>query len=365
MRRPALGLCTSRASATLLVALALALALGAAAPAHAADDSNSGKLTPAPTVNPQALSSALSSLAQGTNDTQMQQLLAQFESQLNAGNYSSAHQTLLTMQGLDAGSQSGQSSVALNTLINSLSVGSSGASIDPNTLASILNATSSQGQSAQSMSVDMQTLANLMQYVNPTLASQLLQGSNSLSQAAYGNAGTAGGSVPLPGLSGLSGVSVPSVGAPAVPAGAGGFGVPSVSPYAVALPLAAIFAVAALYLSRRRIAGLLSSEKLSGISLLSRRAAPYEHAAAPSDPRGRIEYYFARAVRAMGRRGVSKTESETHREFSSKVSKRPEEPDVVTIASLYERAKFSGRPVGDPDADVAGSALSHIDEGAA
>ena len=64
----------------------------------------------------------------------------------------------------------------------------------------------------------------------------------------------------------------------------------------------------------------------------------------------------------MDRRGVPKTDSETHREFTSKVARRPEEPHVKTISSLYEKAKFSGQGVGNPDADAAQSALSRIGE---
>jgi len=75
----------------------------------------------------------------------------------------------------------------------------------------------------------------------------------------------------------------------------------------------------------------------------------------PTDPRKRIEFYFGKAVRLMARRGVTKSESETHREFSSKCEGTPEREQVGTISSLYEKAKFSGQEVGGSDAYLAAS----------
>ncbi len=354
----------NRSLPALALAFLLVLALSGAlsSPAFAADDSNSGQLTPSPTVDPSALGAALTSLAQGTNDTQMQQLIAQFQSELSAGNYSAASSTLLQLQ--NAGSAQ-QNSPALNTLLNSLSVGSNGASINPNLLASILNAAQpgNSGEPPQRMSVDLQTLAGLMQYVNPTLASQLLQGSASLSQSAYGAGNAGGGKVSFPGISGLPGLSVPSIGTPSVPAGAGGIGLPSISPVALVGPILIVVSVAALFLSRKRLAGFLSATRLPGVPFGRGPGVQLaEPSVAPTDPRGKIEYYFVKAVRLMGRRGVPKTDSETHREFSSKVESRPEAPHVKTIVSLYEKAKFSGQSVGDPEADEAQSALRLIGE---
>jgi len=345
-----------------LTILSFILSAGLVAlPARAADDSNSGQLTPSPTVNPQDLNAALSSLAQGTNDSQMQQLLSQFQSELNSGDLNSASSTLLQLQGLS--NSQGGSSPALNALLNSLTIGDNGASINANTLASILNSTSSSSsESPQRLSVDMQTLASLMQLASPTLASQLLQDSSSLSQSAFGaSAKSGGGSISFPGLSGFSGLSVPSVGTPSV-GGGGGFGIPSVSPEMLAFPAITIGAVAAVYLSRKRLARLMSVQRMPGVPLARNSGVETAPLKAPSDPRGRIEFYFWKTVRVMDRRGVPKTDSETHREFASKVSSRPEEPDVRTISSLYEKAKFSGQGVGNPDADAARSALSRIGE---
>ena len=82
--------------------LAAFLLLGAAGvlaiPAQAADDSNAGQLTQTPTVTPQQLNAALSALAGGTNDTQVQKLISQLQSELAGGNYNGAASTLVTTE---------------------------------------------------------------------------------------------------------------------------------------------------------------------------------------------------------------------------------------------------------------------------
>jgi hypothetical protein len=341
----------------LLASLLLLGAVGLLAfPAHAADDSNAGQLTQTPTVTPQQLNTALGALAQGTNDTQVQQLMSQLQSQLAGGNYTSAASTLLTLKGL--GTQ-GRVPPSLNALLQSLTVGPNGATIDAKTLANLLKAnvgTSSGSQ--QNLSVDMATLANLMQYVNSTMASQLLQNSQLLNQNAFaGVSGQSGGSPPiaLPGLSSLPGLSIPAVGAPSLSVGGPSGGLPDIPLTTFAVPLLVAAAVAALFLSRGRVTRLIGTQSLPGIALL-RRGRDDGDGVVPSDPRRRIEYYFGRAVRVMGRKGVPKADSETHREFTSKCESTPERPQVGTISTLYEKAKFSGQEVGGPEADTAASA---------
>jgi len=340
----------------MLIACAGALAV----PAHAADDSNSGQLTQAPTVSPSQLNSALGTLAQGTNDTQLQQLLAQFQSQMNSGDYAGAASTLVQLKGLSA-SQPGAVSPSLNALIQSLTVGNNGASVNATALASLLSSgpasAAGSNESPQKLSVDMQSLASLMQYANATMASELLQNSSLLSSSAFaGSAGIPAGGAPiaLPGISGLPGISLPSAGAPSLSVGAPSGGLPAIPLTALAIPLVAAAAVAALFFSRGRVVRLIGSQSLPGMTLLRGAKDEGEEAGAiPADPRRRIEFYFGRAVRLMGRRGVPKLESETHREFSSKCEGTPELPHVSAISSLYEKAKFSGQSVGSPEADRA------------
>ncbi len=336
-----------------------------AVPAHAADDSNSGPLTEVPTVSAQQLGSALSTVAQGTNDTQIQQLLSQFQSQMDSGNYAAAASTLVQLQGLSANNPN--VSPALNALIQSLSVGSDGASVNAGTLASLLSGASSSKassspQSAQKLSVDMQSLAGLMQYANSTLASELLQNSSLLSQSAFASSSgiPAGGApVSLPGVSGFPGLSMPSVGAPSLSVGTPSGGLPAIPLSAFAVPLLAAVAVAALFLSRGRLIRLVGTQSLPGVPLL--RAGRDDGGPVPTDPRKRIEFYFGRAVSLMARRGVPKLESETHREFSSKCESRPERQQVSTISSLYEKAKFSGQEVGGVEAHLAAASFSAME----
>jgi hypothetical protein len=349
------GLVLSLLAAFVLVACAGALAV----PAHAADDSNAGQLAQVPTVSPTQLGSTLGTLAQGNNDTQLQQLLSQFQSQLNAGNYSQASSTLGQLQSLSA-SQPASVSPSLGALLNSLSIGSDGASVNSGALASLLSSgAGSSSESAQQLSGDMQSLAGLMQYANSTLASELLQNSSLLSQSAFGSGGLSVGGAPvtLPGLSGLSGISVPSVGAPSLSVGAPSGEIPAIPLTSFAIPLALAALVVALYFSRGRVVRLIGSQSLPGMPLLrgAKEEGTKEAGAIPGDPRRRIEFYFGRAVRLMGRRGVPKLGSETHREFSSKCEGTPEQPHVSAISSLYEKAKFSGQEVGTPEADLAAS----------
>jgi hypothetical protein len=205
----------------------------------------------------------------------------------------------------------------------------------------------------------MQSLAGLMQYANSTLASELLQNSSLLSQSAFGSGGLSVGGAPvtLPGLSGLSGISVPSVGAPSLSVGAPSGEIPAIPLTSFAIPLALAALVVALYFSRGRVVRLIGSQSLPGMPLLrgAKEEGTKEAGAIPGDPRRRIEFYFGRAVRLMGGRGVPKLESETHREFSAKCEGTPERPHVSAISSLYEKAKFSGQEVGAPEADLAAS----------
>jgi len=349
----------SVATAFLLVSCIGALAI----PAHAADDSNAGQLSEVPTVNAQQLASALNTLDQGNNDTQIQQLLSQFQSEMNSGDYSSAASTLVELQDLSKNDPG--ISPALNALIQSLSVGAQGATVNSSTLASLLNSTSDSGgsvKSQQDLSLDMQSLASLMQYANSTLASQLLQNSDLLSQNAFGSSTSAGTPpIALPGTAGFSGLSMPAIGAPSLSVGTPSGGVPAIPLTALAVTLVVAAAVAALYFSRGRIVRLVGSQSLPGMPLL-RSTRAEEVGSVPTDPRGRIEYYFGRAVSLMSRRGVPKEESETHREFSSKCGGVPEGQQVGTISSLYEKAKFSGQEVGSADANLAASSFFDMEK---
>jgi len=356
MRTPRAGRLQFAPAKTAFLVFALAV-LMLSRPVMAADDSNAGELTQVPTVSAQQLNSALSTLSQGNTDPQLQQLISQFQAEMSSGNYSAAASTLVKLQGLSANPDSG-SSQSLSALLQSLSVGSNGATVNASTLQSLLNAfAQSQAgatpQSKETLSLDMQSLADLMQYANSTMASELLQNSAVLGQSAFvGSSGGAAPSAPvsLPGVSGMPGIGIPSVGAPSLSVGTPSARVPAIPLADFLVPIFIALAVGVLFVFRGRVAGMVGTQSLPGMPLFrgGKEAGPE-----PSDPRKRIEYYFGRAVRLMARRGVPKLECETHREFVAKCDDRPEKPQVSTISSLYEKAKFSGEDVAGTDAYLA------------
>jgi len=344
----------------LLGVAAILLMLLVAVPAHAADDTNSAPLTQGSTVSPQALSSALSQLAQGDNDTQLQGLINQLNTQLETGNYGSAASTLLELQGYSNNNNSVPDS--LKALLQSLSVNGDGASIDPTLLSKLLGTNSGgaaglANESPNKMSLDLSTLANLLQGVDPSLASQLLQQSSSLAGTGAIKASSTGPIVTPPGVPNLA-ISAPSLPAPSLPVG-GPAAVPLVSPTSLVAPLAVLVAVIALYLSRNSLARLAGKQALPGAPLASDGDEP---TIVPSDPKRRIAFYFAKTVSVMGRRGVPKMKFETHREFYQKLDERAEKPYVGTISTLYEKAKFSGQDVTQAEADQAARAFTGVGE---
>jgi len=342
-----------RASSGLAASVVFLLLL-AAVPAHAADDNNSAPLTPSATaLTPQELASALDQLEQGSNDTQMQGLINQFNSALASGNYKSAASTLLQIQS----DKSSSVPPSLKALAQSLSIGANGASIDPNLLSRLLasNTGSSKNQNPAKISLDLQTLASLVQNIDPALASKLLQQSSSVLGTQVPGANSVNPLVTPPGLSNL-GLGAPAVGLPSLPVG-GPAAVPVIDPSALALPIALIVSALALFLARKPLLRLAGRQALPGLAASTSEEEP---TILPSDPRRKVAYYFAKTVSVMGRRGVPKKNFETHREFSQKCETRVERPYVSSVASLYEKAKFSGQEVTQTDADQAASAYSGV-----
>lgn len=308
---------------------------------RAADDSNSQNLASSPTVSPQQLSSSLNSLAQGFNDTNFQQQLSQFNAQLSSGNLNGAASTLVQLQ---ADAQANPNTPAsLNALLQSLNIGSNGASIDPNLLSSLLGLSNTNpygvsgklaNESPTKVSVDLATLANLLQGTDPSLASQLLR------QASQAGLTTA----PL----GFGAIRPPQISAPLISSAAQN-GLPGLDAQSLLFPFVIIAAVAAVYLSRNRVRTLVGKQVVPGA------AEPVDDGSYgdldPSNPRHRIMLAFGRTVRIMRTKGVSKLRSETHREFSSKCEGSPSASYVSKISQQYERAKFSTLPVFPSDAD--------------
>src|SRR2546427_12625838 len=102
--------------------------LSPVATVFAADDTNSGNLTPNPTLTPQQVASALTALGQGTNDSSIQQLLQQLNSQVGSGNSAGAASTILQLK---ADSNNRNMSPPMKALLQSISSGNNGLTIDP------------------------------------------------------------------------------------------------------------------------------------------------------------------------------------------------------------------------------------------
>jgi len=166
----------------LLIALGLLgfVLLSPVATVFAADDTNSGNLTPNPTLTPQQVASALNALGQGMNDSSIQKLLQQLNSQLSSGNNAGASSTILQLK---ADSNNPNMSASMKALLQSISEGKNGLTVDPQLLSALLGANNPtpngvpsnlRNESPSRIPVDLNALANLLQYVDPTLASTLL-----------------------------------------------------------------------------------------------------------------------------------------------------------------------------------------------
>ena len=131
---------------SLIVFLLLGFLIVAAPRSFAADDSNSGQLTQSQTVNPQLLSSTIGNLTEGSNNTQVNQLASQLQSHSAAGTTLALSQTLGQLQSL-LNTQPGSQGVpdSLNSLLQSLTAGPNGISLDPNQLSNSLGLDSSNG----------------------------------------------------------------------------------------------------------------------------------------------------------------------------------------------------------------------------
>jgi hypothetical protein len=310
--------------------------------AHAADDSNSRDLTSAPSLNPQAVSSSLNSLAQNLNDPNLSQEIAQLSSQLASGNNKAAASTLLQLR-TDAQNNPGASD-SLKALLQSMSIGPNGASVDPNLLSAILglNNLSPNGvpgglrnESPNQVSVDLNTLSNLLKGVDPNLAAKLINEASQLGQSTGG-------------LS-FGNIRPPPISVPSITSGLGAF--PSLSPQELLLPVLLIAAFVAVYFSKNRMLRVLGTQALP-ITAEAEDDGSYP-GLNPQNPRHRIIILFGRAVQIMRGKGVPKLRSETHREFSSKCEARSEAQHVTRVSQLYERAKFSALDIRLQDADDA------------
>jgi hypothetical protein len=326
-----------------------------ALPALAADDSNSMNFRTSGTISNQQISTALTTLSQNLTDPALQQSLSQFTSQLNSGNMTGAASTLLTLQ--SEANNDPQASAGLKALLQSLSVGQNGTSVNSNKLASQLGVGGSPlrlpnslaNESPQQLTLDLSTLATLLQGVNPALAAQML---NML------QLGGSGANVSLPGSVGVGGLKVPGMSVPSLKLPT--VGAPSsLDPIVLLVPLAGVIA-AGIYMFRERLLALFGRQAMPSASAVMEDEGLF-HVTDPNDRRQSVYFSFSRAVQIMRAKGVPKKVSETHREFSAKTQGRPEGEAVRTVSETYEKARFTKLEVEESDVANARSAVNALE----
>src|SRR2546425_2236043 len=340
----------------LLIALGLLgfVLLSPLATVFAADDTNSGNLTPNPTLTPEQVASALTALGQGTNDSSIQQLLQQLNSQVSSGNNAAASSTILQLK---ADSNNPSMSASMKALLQSISAGKNGLTVDPQLLSALLGANNPtpngvpsnlRNESPSRIPVDLNTLANLLQYVDPTLASSLLGEAGQPTQVPQGQKG-----IPpiTPPAINLNKLGLPAISTPTFGSAGHGVPLPARNPADFASSLLAAGPTITGCPSRDRFGRLLGSQKSPAAGEVGELEA--DPGLVPNTPKERIIAIFRKSVRLMRGRGVPKFRHETHREFSSKCSERPEGEHIETISSLYEKAVFSGNEVTPSDATLA------------
>ena len=326
-----------------------------AIPVLAADDSNSMNFRTNGTISNQQISTALATLSQNSTDPAFAQSLNQFVSQLNNGNTAGAASTLVTLQS-DANSDP-QASAGLKALLQSLSVGQNGLSLDSNKLASQLGVGGSPlrlpntlaNESPQQLTVDLNTLATLLQGVNPTLAAQML---NML------QLGGGGANISLPGSANLGGLKVPGVSVPSLSLPTVGAS-SSFDPILLLLPLAFVI-VAGIYVFRGRLLALFGRQATPSAAAVMEDEGLF-HVTDSNDRRQSVYFSFSRAIQIMRTKGVPKKVSETHREFTAKTRGRPEGEAVRTVSEAYEKARFTRLEVDESDVTNARSAVNALE----
>jgi hypothetical protein len=331
---------------------------------YSADDSNSGQLAQSQTLNNQQLNSTLNALSLNLNNSEAKQLMSQLQTQMASNDTSGEAATLAQLKQVASTNSSGMSS-SLQDLLKSLYVGNTGLTVDPNLLASSLGNTNSNGmpsglasESPQQAASDLQTLASLLQGIDPSLSQQFSSDASMINQ---GQAQTGSNeTLPIPKSAGLPvpqppALSTPALSTPAI------IKFPTMSLVLMIVgPIIIISAGLAIFFSRSRLGTLLGSRVSPNGTTIEDTTMPEF---LPNDPKGRIIYFFHKTVQIMRLRGVSKLTSETHREFNAKCSNRIEGPNVSRVSGLYEKAKFSGQDIVSSEADEAARNLANIEQG--
>lgn len=305
----------------------------------------------------------LDKVSEGVTDPHFNQLKSQLESQLHNGDNVGAQQTLGFLKNyIDTGQIAGMTPT-LRDLVKSLELSPAGLGVNSQTLKSLIGSAGLDGLPAGLSGMDkglaasdLQAFSGLLSNVDPGTAGEFAKVANQLID--FGGLPGGIGNVPkLPSInypktsglggigSGLSSFHLPMFSL-STPGLLGGAGDPTLLLVLIAVLSSAII--------------LVVLHKKGYLVMLRKRVAPYlakiggkAGESGLRNPRDTVIYYFGKTVSTMDTRGVPRLRYETHREFSSKCSPRPEAPPVAGISTLYEKAMFSGQEVTQPDADEA------------
>jgi hypothetical protein len=81
----------------------------------------------------------------------------------------------------------------------------------------------------------------------------------------------------------------------------------------------------------------------------------------PINPKERVLYHFIRLIQIMKLRGITKHDSETHREYSLRFKGKKEEINVKEVSRIYETAKFTKTRIDNEDADKCAEIVDTIE----
>ena len=369
----------SNPSKVLLLLLLPLLFSAIAKPVLASDDSNSGDFNPIPSAQPPSQSNtnatdtiaAIDKLSHGLNDTALNSLVDRLKNDVHNGNNTDATETIRELQSYVTSSQGTGLSPSLKDLIQSLTIGPNGLSVDPSLLQSLLGDPNQNGIPAGLAGMDpalaagdLSSLSNLMKGIDPTAALSLAQESQQIQDLlSLGGSPKGTGGIPTPPPIQLN---APNGGGfvsqlPKISPGVGsGFQLGKIDLTIIAPFIIAAVAVALLILRRSSIARWSRRITPSSPKKLGKPEKP-DAGLNLRNARDLVIFYFRKTVAAMHKRGVPRLVFETHREFSAKCSPRPEAQPFGQVASLYEKAMFSGREVTQADVDGAKESTSLVE----
>ncbi len=341
----------------------------------ASDDANSGGLTTIPTsppsthyipsVNATKTIDAIDKLSQGSNAALPNSLLDQLKKDVQSGNNTDAAETIRQLQSYVTSSNGTKVSPALKDLVQSLTVQQSGVTVDPTVLKSLLGDPNQEGVPSNltgmdpaMVAKDLLTLANLLSGIDRSTASSFAQDSQQIEETLRAlDPSTPSGVVSIPppppiSVSGLnSGGLTPQVPQVSPRVGAG-FQPGQIDPVFI-LPVIVAVSLGAFLALRRSSPVDRSLRTTSHGREDDEKPERSETDLNFGSAREMVVFYFRRAIAAMLKKGIPKFHFETHREFSAKCVSRPEAEPIGQVASLYEKAMFSGREVTQSDVNAA------------